>query len=185
MDRLTADSSVLVVVDVQERLAAAMPTDTMAQLVQNAEILLEAAARLRIPVLVSEQYKKGLGPTVSPLRERLAGMGVEPIEKIDFDACAEPAFARALTGTHARQAVVLGMEAHICVFQTARELSRRGYTTYVVEDAVASRREENRAAGLSLVARAGAIPTVTEAVAFDWLGRAGSEDFKAISRLVK
>ena len=185
MDRLTADSSVLVVVDVQERLAAAMPKEAMARVVQNAEILLEAAKRLGVPVLASEQYTKGLGPTVSPLRERLTALGVTPFEKLDFDACDEPRFARALATTHARQAVVLGMEAHICVFQTARELSRRGYATYVVEDAVASRREENRVAGLSLVARAGGIPTVTEAVAFDWLGRAGTEDFKAISRMVR
>ncbi|HWL86225.1 MAG TPA: isochorismatase family protein [Polyangiaceae bacterium] len=185
MDRLTPKNSVLVVVDVQERLAAVMPKDAMARLVQNAEILLEAAARLGVPVLASEQYKKGLGPTVSPLRERFDALGVTPFEKLDFDACDDPAFASALAATHARQAVVLGMEAHICVFQTARELSRRGYATYVVEDAVVSRREENRVAGLSLIARAGAVPTVTEAVAFDWLGRAGSDDFKAISRLVK
>ncbi|WP_394821125.1 isochorismatase family protein [Pendulispora albinea] len=186
MDRLSADKSVLVVVDVQERLAAVVPEDARARLIRNAEVLLETAARLNVPVLASQQYTKGLGPTVSPLRERLEKLGVVPFEKLDFDACEAPAFARALANlAQARQAVVIGMEAHICVFQTARELARRGYVTYVAEDAVASRTEENRLAGMSLVARAGAVPTVTEAIVFDWLRRAGTDDFKAVSRLIK
>jgi nicotinamidase-related amidase len=185
MDSLTPQSSVLVLVDVQERLAAAMPEAAMAELIKNTEVLLAAAAALKIPVLASEQYKKGLGPTVSPLRERLADMGVSPIEKLSFDACGEPQFARALADLNVRSAVVVGMESHICVFQTARELVHRGYATYVVQDAVISRTEENRVAGLKLAERAGAIPTVTEAVAFDWLGRAGTDDFKTISKLVR
>ena len=104
---------------------------------------------------------------------------------MDFDACGEPAFMRALTETRARQAVVFGMETHICVFQTARELVRRRFATYVVQDAVVSRRAENRQAGLSLMARAGATASVTESIVFDWLVRAGTDDFKAISRLIK
>jgi nicotinamidase-related amidase len=81
--------------------------------------------------------------------------------------------------------VVVGMETHVCVFQTVREIARRGIAVHVVADAVASRTEENRARGLSLCERAGGIVTVTETVVFDWLGRAGTEDFKAVSKLVK
>jgi nicotinamidase-related amidase len=77
------------------------------------------------------------------------------------------------------------METHICVFQTARELARRGIAVHVVADAVVSRREENRALGLGLCERAGALVTPTETVVFDWLGRAGSDAFKAISKLVR
>src|SRR5437879_3465664 len=107
MDRLKPESSVLVVVDVQERLAAAMPKARMERLTQNTEVLLEAASRLGVPVLASQQYTKGLGPTVAPLRDRLTGLGVTPIEKVDFDACSEPVFALALAATHRRQAVVV------------------------------------------------------------------------------
>jgi nicotinamidase-related amidase len=185
MERLSPSSSVLVVVDVQERLAAAMPAEAMQRLVANTGILLEAAHVLGVPVLASEQYPKGLGPTVAPVLHKLRALGVEPIAKLDFDACAEPRFMRALGATAARAAVVVGMEAHVCVFQTARELVRRGYPTYVVADAVASRREENRAAGLALAEKAGAVPTVTETVVFDWLEKAGTEAFKTISKLLR
>lgn len=185
MDRLDPRSTVLVVVDVQERLASAMPADAMAQLVKNTDVLLQAAKALGVPVLATEQYKKGLGPTVSPLRERLAELGVAPLEKLHFDACGEPKFARALAETGARAAVVAGMESHVCVYQTARELVRLGHVVHVVADAVVSRREENRLAGLSLATRAGAVSTVTEAVVFDWLERAGTDVFKEVSRLVR
>lgn len=185
MERLIPASSVLLIVDVQERLAAAMPKESIDRLVKNAEVLLEAAHRLGVKVLATEQYPKGLGPTVGALASRLSALGVTPADKTVFDASNEPRIARALGEVGPRSVVVAGMESHICVFQTARELVRRGYTTYVVEDAVASRTAENRAAGVALCARAGAIVTVTEAVAFDWLGRAEGEHFKAISKMIR
>jgi nicotinamidase-related amidase len=140
---------------------------------------------LGVPVLASEQYPKGLGPTIAPLREKLDELGVTPISKVDFDACGEPAFALALGRLAPRTAVVVGMESHVCVYQTARELVRRGVDTHVVRDAVASRREENRLAGLSLAERAGAVLTVTETVVFDLVRKAGTDAFKAVSKLVK
>lgn len=185
MDRLHPDSSVLIVVDVQEKLAPAMEPSAYERLLANVAILLETARLLRVPVLASEQYPKGLGTTVSPVLTKLTELGVAPIAKMDFDACGEPVFSRALAALAPRAAVVVGMEAHVCVFQTARELARRGIVTYVVADAVASRREENRLAGLSLAERAGALVTVTETVAFDWMRRAGTDTFKAISKLVR
>jgi nicotinamidase-related amidase len=185
MNRLHPQSTVLVVVDVQEKLAAAMPKEAMERLIHNAAILLEAARVTGAHVLASEQYPKGLGPTVAPIAEKLAAMNVQPIDKLDFDACSEPRFAQALNKTLARAAVVIGMETHVCVFQTARELAARNIATYVVSDAVASRKDENRLAGLELCSRAGAIPTVTEAVAFDWVRRAGSDAFKTVSKLIR
>ena len=157
----------------------------MQRLVANTLILLDTAKELGVRVLVSEQYPKGLGPTVAPLAARLAAMGVTPYEKLDFDACGEPRMGRAIADADPRAVVVVGMESHVCVFQTARELVRRGYPTFVVDDAVASRQEDNRLAGLSLCERAGAIRTVTEAVVFDLVGRAGTPAFKVISKLVK
>jgi nicotinamidase-related amidase len=185
MIRLDPARTCLLVVDVQERLAQVIPEAAMQRLIANASILLDAAKELGVRVIASEQYPTGLGPTVAPLAERLVAHGVTPIAKLDFDACGEPRIARALAEADPRAVVVIGLEAHICVFQTARELVRRGYPTFVVEDAVASRREDNRLAGLSLCERAGAVRTVTEAVAFDWVGRAGTPAFKVVSKLVK
>jgi len=185
MNRLDPASSLLLVVDVQERLAAAMPQAAMDRLVASALVLLEAARLLGVPVVASEQYPKGLGPTVAPIAEKLRAMGVEPVDKLTFDACGEPRLARALSDRAARAVVLAGMETHICVFQTARELARRGLQVHVVADAVASRREENRALGLALCERAGAVATPTETVVFDWLGRAGTDAFKALSKMVR
>ena len=104
---------------------------------------------------------------------------------MEFGACDNLGFARELADTSARAVVVIGMETHVCVFQTARDLVRSGYTTHVVAGAVASRRPENRRIGLSLSKRAGSIITSTEAVVFDWLGGAGSEAFRTISKLIR
>jgi len=181
--RLEPASTLLLVVDVQEKLAAAMPPETLARLVQNTCILLDAARLLGVRVVATEQYPKGLGKTLAPIAEKLPS---PPIEKLDFSALDDARVAHAITAApRPRAVVVAGMESHVCVFQSARDLASRGYVTYVVEDAVASRREENRLAGLALAERAGAIRTVTEAVAFDWVRRAEGDTFKAISKLVR
>lgn len=185
MDRLAPHSTAILVVDVQEKLAAAMPTDTFATLLKNVGILLDTAKELGVRVLVSEQYPKGLGPTVKPISDRLGDHGIVAMAKDTFDAASDLTIARALSDLAPRAVVVVGMEAHVCVFQTARELVKRGYATYVVADAVASRTEHNRGIGLSLCERAGATVTVTETVVFDLLERAGTPAFKAVSKLVK
>jgi len=185
MDRLDPSTTLIVVVDVQEKLAAAMPEDALAGLVNNTGILLETAKLLGARVLASEQYPKGLGPTLPPIAEKLEAAGGKPMPKMTFDACSDLGIARAISDIAPRSVVVVGMEAHVCVFQTARELVKRGYETHVVADAVTSRREENRRLGLSLCERAGAVITATETVAFDFLGRAGTDAFKAVSKLVR
>lgn len=185
MDRLRPESSLLVVVDIQERLLPAMPEAQRAELLANCAILLEAAKLLGVRVLASEQYPKGLGPTAEPIASALRQRDAGPIAKLTFDACGEPTFARALGTIAPRSCIVVGMETHVCVFQTARELARRGYATYVVADAVASRKEANRAIGLALAERAGACVTATETVVFDWLERAGGDAFKQLSKLLK
>lgn len=185
MQRLDPGSSLLLVVDVQERLAAVMPRDAMDCLVANTLLLLETARLLHVPVLASEQYPRGLGPTIAPLAEELRALGVAPIDKLGFDACSEPRLARAIADRAPRAVVVAGMETHVCVFQTARELVRRGHDVHVVADAVTSRREENRLLGLALSERAGAFATPAETVVFDWLGRAGTDEFKAISKRMR
>lgn len=182
MDRLDPKTTVLLVVDVQEKLAAAMPADALERVLKNTGILIDAAKILGIPVVTSEQYPKGLGPTVAALREKLP---YAPHPKMTFDACSDLAIARRLADLAPRSVLVAGMEAHVCVFQTARELVRRGFDTHVVSDAVCSRKDRNRKIGLSLCDRAGAVITGTETALFDLLGVAGTEPFKAISKLIR
>jgi nicotinamidase-related amidase len=185
MDRLDPSSSLLLLVDVQDRLAAAMPQGALEAVIANGRVLLEAARLLGVPVLATEQYPKGLGSTVGPLKEMLVAAGVQPIEKLIFDACGEPRVVHALAARSPRSVILAGLEAHVCVFQTARELVRRGMSVCVVADAVASRREENRALGLALAERAGALIAPAETVVFDWLQRAGTEEFRALSKLLR
>lgn len=181
----TPSSSVLVVVDVQERLLPALPPEATAEVNRSLGILLEAARLLSIPVLATEQYPKGLGPTVGPLRERLEGLGVRPIEKSTFSAMGEPAFVAALDALGPRHVVVVGVEAHICVALTVRDLAAAGREVLVPFDGVASRRDDHRRAGLALCERAGAQVTTTETLVFDWLGRAGTDAFRALSKAVR
>ena len=185
MDRLDPNSTVILVVDVQDKLASAMPEDAFATLVKNTGILLDAAKILGIGVLASEQYPKGLGPTVPAIADRLAALGVAALPKMTFDACSDLAIARKLAELAPRSVVVVGMEAHVCVFQTARELVKRGYATYVVADAVTSRKEDNRRLGLSLCERAGAVLVPTETVIFDLIEQAGTDAFKSLSKLIR
>ncbi len=185
MERSLPAHSLVLVVDVQERLANAMPPATMERLVPNTLALLEAAKILGISTLATEQYPKGLGPTIGPIRDALHQRGIEPIDKLTFDACGEPRVAQAIAAAAPRDVIVVGMETHVCVFQTARELVRRNHRVFVLADAVASRRDDHRTLGLSLSERAGAFVMPTETILFDWLERAGTEAFKAVSKLVR
>jgi nicotinamidase-related amidase len=185
---LTAGRAALLVVDVQEKLAAVMPRDGMAALERNLGILCEAARRFAIPVVVSEQYPRGLGRTVAPIEQALAALPPEQLhrfDKVEFSACAAPGFAPVMERLEGRdQWIVTGMECHVCVYQTARALRAGGAAVHVVSDAVVSRTPENRSTGLGLIERTGALITTTEVVVFDLLQRAGSDDFKALSRLI-
>ncbi len=183
--RIVPERCLLLVVDAQERLLPAMAEPSRERLVTSTELLLDAAAQLGVAVSATEQYPKGLGPTVPSLRSRLEGQRAVIHPKLTFDACLEPSFLEALEALAPRAIVVCGMEAHVCVFQTVRSLAARGHTTYVVADAVASRREEHKVVGLRLAERAGAIVTVAETVIFDWLERAGTEAFKSLSKRLR
>jgi len=179
LDRANA---LLLVVDVQERLFKAMPEEGQAPLVKNLEILIKAARKLELPIVASEQYPKGLGPTLSSLRELLPEA---PMEKLEFSCGGAKSIARKILQTGRKQIIVAGMETHVCVYQTVRDLSRGGFTVFVPRDAVLSRTAENRVTGLSLCDKAGAVLTSTEATVFDLLGVAGTPEFKELSPLLK
>jgi nicotinamidase-related amidase len=182
--RLVREQALVLCVDVQERLSAALPEELLRRMRKNAAILLRGAAALGVPVLVSEQYKKGLGDTLPDLVAALPD-GTQRLEKLEFSAWAAAPIAQAIIASGRSQLIVFGMETHICVFQTVRDLCHTGYTVHVPHDAVASRDPENLRLGLVLAERAGAVVTAVETVLFDLLHRAGSPEFKAISALVK
>lgn len=185
MHRLIPAKTLVAVIDVQERLAAAMPQDRMSRLVRGVAVLLEAAKLLGAPVLATEQYPKGLGPTLPELGAKLDELGAPRIEKTAFSAAGAPAFVEWVDRAAPAAVIVVGMEAHVCVYQTVRDLTARGLDVLVAVDAIVSRREEDRSTGIALCERAGAVPTTVETVVFDWLERAGTDQFRALSKLLR
>jgi nicotinamidase-related amidase len=183
--RLDPAECAVLVIDVQERLAAAMPAAQIAELTRAATVLVDAATRLGARVLATEQYPAGLGATLAPVAAELARAGATPIAKMEFSACDNRAFERAFAATGARAAVVVGMEAHVCVYQTVRELAARGVDVFVPIDGVASRRDDHRAAGIELCRAAGATVTTMETIVFDWLRVAGTDAFKHLSKRIR
>jgi nicotinamidase-related amidase len=176
----------LLVIDFQDRLAAAMPEAVRAQAERNLAILIAAAGRFEIPIIVSEQYPRGLGRTTSPVQTALDEVrDVCFFEKVDFAATASPAWPVAVGDRTIDRWIVTGMETHICVFQTVRALRDERNAVHVVADACVSRTKPNFKNGLALAAAAGAIVTNTETVVFDLLGRASTDDFRVLSKLVK
>ncbi len=177
---LEQTESSLLVVDVQERLLPAMATPN--EIMAPIQLLLRAAATLGVPVLASEQYPQGLGRTVPPIRDLISKNQI--VEKIEFSCAANPNLRRRLLDFGGEQLVLCGIEAHVCVLQTA--LGFAGDTqVFVVADAVDSRRPESRSLALRRMERAGIELVTAEMVVFEWLGRAGTPEFKELSALLK
>ena len=179
---LDRNSAQLVVVDVQEKLCRAMNPQVLEKLTGNISILLAAAAELGLPAVATEQYVKGLGETLPVLKEKLTAPS---LEKMTFSCCGGDGFLETLAASGRRQVILTGMETHVCVLQTALELLAEGYAVHLVCDAVMSRRKENWETALATLTAAGAVLTTTEAVLFQLLRVAGSEEFKKLSKLVR
>lgn len=178
----TRGLSQFAVVDVQEKLCGVMEPQALQDMVKNCSILLQAAQLLEIPVLHTEQYPKGLGPTLTAL-----GAWLKPeaaVEKTCFSCCDESTF-RARLHRDRSQIILAGMEAHICILQTALQLQESGRQVFVVEDAVLSRRDANKQNALTRLRQAGVIVTNTESVVFEWLKVAEGDAFKQISKLIR
>lgn len=178
---LTAAESLLLVIDIQERLLPVMQDG--ARVVRNAGILLQASARLEIPVLVTEQYPQGLGPTVPEIRA-LAGHAAT-LPKMDFSACGDAAIRSHIADSRRRQIVVAGIEAHVCVLQTALGLAADGHDVSVVTDAISSRSADSVAVAQQRMASAGITLVTAEMCVFEWLGTAAHPEFRALSRLIR
>lgn len=184
---LSAGRSVLVVIDEQERLLPAIHDSE--RVVRNTGILMDAAAALDVPLVVSEQYPRGLGATVPAVRTRIdarAPRDVAVVEKVHFSCAAEPGFLERLAAFGRDQIVLAGTEAHVCVLQTALGLVETGAGSVVlVADAVSSRTAANAERAIARMERAGIAIVTTEMVVFEWLHRAGTPVFKTVSALIK
>lgn len=177
--KLNKDNTILVVIDFQEKLMKAMSQSD--KVYKNTNLLLVAAEQMGIPVIVTEQYPRGLGDTVKEIKEHL--VDCQYIEKIKFSAF--EGLQEFLTDNNRKTILITGSETHICVFQTTRDLVEAGYNVQVVKDAVCSRFKENHQNGLELMKDLGAVVTNTETVLFDLLKVSGSPEFKIISPLLK
>jgi nicotinamidase-related amidase len=177
---LRRQKSQLLMVDVQERLLPAMAEPAL--VTGNGAKLLEGARTLSVPVVVSEQYPQGLGRTVPEMAALAPANAVH--EKIEFSCYANPGLREALGGL-GRQTVVFGIEAHVCVLQTALEMAEAGHDVTVVADAVSSRARTSKDIALQRFQAAGIRLATTEMVLFEWLRQAGTPEFKTISRLIR
>ena len=169
------------VVDIQERLLPAMFEKE--RVVQNAVRLIKGAAALGLPVLATEQYRKGLGATVANVAAVIPGFA--PVEKLSFSACGAGAFTAGLKAARISDAILCGIEAHVCVTQTCLDLLDQEVRVFVAADAVSSRTAENYRLGLERMRTAGAVIASTEMMLFELLGEAGTAEFKQILELVK
>jgi nicotinamidase-related amidase len=178
---LNPEDTVLVLIDVQEKLARAM-LDREA-LVENAIKMVSGAKILGVPIIRTEQNPNGLGPTIPELGALLSD--VEPITKLSFSCCGEPRFMDELSKLGRKQILVGGIESHVCVYQTVLELVPLGYEVQVLVDVVSSRTVENRNIGLERCKAAGASMTSVETSLFEMLRAAEGDKFKQMLKVVK
>ena len=174
---------VVVVVDVQERLFNAMDAERRDDMVTNVKILVSAARRLGVPVLVTEQCPKDLGRTLPEVRSLLGE--ARPFERTAFSCAEADGFMERLGALGAEHVILTGIEGHVCVLLTALDLLTRGLRVSIVADAVCSRRPANLEIGLGQARQAGAVVTATETVVFQLLGCADSDASRELSKLLR
>jgi isochorismate hydrolase len=186
MDRFTKierEQAALIVIDVQEVLMKKMDPEIRKNVIQNIRTLLVFAKEMAIPILITEQYPRGLGKTVPEIKMELGPLPL--IEKVSFSCCGVKAFNDKLNQSARNQAILTGIETHVCVLQTANDLIQKGYEVHVVADAICSRRKLDWEIGLRWIEKRGAMISTTEIIAFQLLKEAGTEEFRGLSKLLK
>lgn len=179
--RILKEESVGLVIDIQERLYPHM--DQHELLLQNTAILLSGLKSLEVPLMVTEQYPKGLGPTMEEVKLNLPEF--DPIEKISFSCCEETKFMEALISKEKKFVIICGIETHVCVLQTVIDLLEQNFIPVVIADCVSSRRSWDKHIALERMNREGAVISSYESILFELARVAGTETFKSISKLVK
>lgn len=179
--RLRVNQTALLVIDMQEKLVPAMhePESVTSQVGR----LIDGANALSVPILVTEQYRKGLGTTIAPLAKKLEN-AVCCEEKLKFSASIEP-IRQHLIENQIRTVLVCGIEAHVCVMQTCLDLLEAGYVTAVAADAISSRRESDQSIAISRLIQAGIVPVTVESALLELVHEAGTEAFKSVLPLIK
>ncbi len=178
-------SSQLLIIDAQERLAAAMPPDELDLVVGNINRLITAAKTLGIPVIATQHYSKGLGPIIETINANLPHTA-DPTEKTAFSCCTAPGFERNISlHPERRQLIVVGMEAHICIAQTVSGLQRWGYQVFVPADGIISRKPAYKQNVLERMRTCGIQVVCTESVGFEWLGDSSDVQFREVWSLFK
>ena len=185
VDFLNREDAILLVVDVQERLVPAIHAELYPPALRNMQLAIEAAGTLGLPILVTEQYPKGLGPTVPEIMKSLDGKRYTRLEKLTFSCARDEAFLAAAAATKRRQALIVGMETHVCVYQTSVDLLREGYSVFVLDDAVSSRFLHNYRSGLQALRDAGCTVFSAETAVFQLLKAAATPEFKKVAPLIK
>lgn len=179
--RILKDSTIGVVVDMQERLFPVIHDNTTLE--KNVQTLIQGLSVLEVPLMVTEQYKKGLGETIDSINSLVDKYFHS--EKIAFSCCDEPTFMEHVETSKKRSVLIAGIESHICVLQTAIDLKERGFTPVVIEDCVASRNPENKRIAMKRLHQEGILVSSYESILFELCRFAGNDAFKAISKLVK
>jgi len=182
---LNRENAALIVVDVQERLVPAIDKGLYERSLRNFKIVIETAGTLGLPILLTEQYPRGLGRTVPPVLQALEGKSFELVEKVTFSCARDEGFLSAVARTGRRQIVIIGMETHVCVYQTSLDLRNGGYEVFVLDDAVSSRFPHNYNSGIAALRDAGVVVISTEAAVFQLLKVAATPEFKKISSLLR
>lgn len=172
----------LVIIDMQDAFRSAIPD--FAEVARRIASVAQAAQLLGLPIVVTEQYPKGLGRTAEEIRAALPG-GLEVIEKTAFSSCGAQEFVARLEATGARQIILCGIEAHVCVNQTTHDLLARGFQVHLLTDCISSRAAHNKETGLAKMQRSGALPSSAEMALFELMRDARHEQFKAIQKLIK
>ena len=178
---LNDKNTALLLIDIQDKLMAVMGNPD--RVVDGVTKLLRLARVFGLPIILTEQYTRWLGPTLPPIKDALSRY--DPIEKRHFDCCNVPQFNERLASLGGRDLVLTGVETHICVFQTCISLLKKGYRVHVPHQAVDSRTKDNWRIGLSLMKAGGAVITSTETIIFQMLKKAGTREFKDMMTVVK
>jgi len=184
-DILNREEAVLLVVDVQGKLVPAIHKDLYTRSLKNMQIAIEAAGTLGLPILLTEQYPKGLGRTVPEVMQALDGKDYRLYEKMTFSCARDEGFLSAVSDLARRQVIMVGMETHVCVYQTSVDLSRAGYSLFILDDAVSSRSLHNYQSGLQALRDAGCTVVSTETAIFQLLKVAATPEFKKVVSLIK
>ena len=177
----TREESLLLIVDIQEAMLKAIAS--WKAVVGKAKQLIRASNALDVPIILTEQYRKGLGETLPDLMQEIDTPQV--FHKEHFSACLENEFIPTIQSFNRKKIIVVGMETHVCILQTCLDLIKAGFQVHLVADAVASRASENRTIAIEIMRQAGAVITATEIVIFQWALRANTDDFRKILPIVK